>query len=332
MSSSWLVVLLSMERFIAVVFPLKAKFVCTRKNVYISISVIYGALITYNGVWTFASRIVNGKCVPHYPEPAQLSEIFIIIGTLVYSIIPVSFMLILTPIICFHLWKRIQNKNALGASSSKMSEEVKRTTVMLLGVSLAYMFLITPISIGHMISFSHDESIFETKHTGLAIYREISQILEQLNYSINFFLYVLCSKSFRDRVMVILRCFKPSPPKQRDSQTKHTKLSSNLSKNISIQGNDAQSAVGLDGIEAAVVETEKQQPDDHNDEKNAPQENPCVALELQSDNPKNDTSARTGVTSIPPKMFHWIGTYDVPKKTDVCSKENDTVLKSEETK
>ncbi|XP_050409643.1 growth hormone secretagogue receptor type 1-like, partial [Patella vulgata] len=37
-------------------------------------------------------------------------------------------------------------------------------------------------------------------YIGLIIFREIAQILEQLNYSINFFLYVVCSKSFRNRM------------------------------------------------------------------------------------------------------------------------------------
>ncbi|XP_055956203.1 uncharacterized protein LOC126817931 [Patella vulgata] len=49
-------------------------------------------------------------------------------------------------------------------------------------------------------------NIFESTEPTMVIYREVAQILEQLNYSINFFMYVLCSKSFRDRVKLVLTC------------------------------------------------------------------------------------------------------------------------------
>ena len=42
------------------------------------------------------------------------------------------------------------------------------------------------------------------------ITREVIQTMEQLNYSINFYLYVLCSKPFRDTVGRLLTCRRSS--------------------------------------------------------------------------------------------------------------------------
>ena len=64
MTSSWLGFLLCFERFIAVVFPFKAKTIITKKLIFILIGLYYAFIGTYNAVWTFSSIVVDGVCKP----------------------------------------------------------------------------------------------------------------------------------------------------------------------------------------------------------------------------------------------------------------------------
>ena len=64
MMSSWCVVLISIERFVAVWFPSKAKRINTKRNVLICITGLFISFATMIGYWTsFADHIIvkNGK-------------------------------------------------------------------------------------------------------------------------------------------------------------------------------------------------------------------------------------------------------------------------------
>ncbi|KAK6184032.1 hypothetical protein SNE40_006578 [Patella caerulea] len=242
MTSSWFVVFLCLEKFVAVWFPLKTKFICTKRNAYIGLVLVYIFLFSFNGAWTFASRLANGACIPHYPEPAYLAEIFVVLGILFYCIIPICLLMIFTPLTCYKLFQRVKLQRTLGSGSQKISEEVRKTTIMLLSVSIAYMVLVAPITVAHIVFYLQGLNIFEATQPGMVIYREIAQILEQLNYSINFFLYVICSKSFRDRVILVLTCKKQpivtyqSQFKTRESTIWDTNEASRISSTNSLDG------------------------------------------------------------------------------------------------
>lgn len=70
MTSSWFVVLISLERFIATVFPLKAKGISTKLSNAICVGMIYVSLGTYIGVWgSYTDKMLDGKCVPNTKPP-----------------------------------------------------------------------------------------------------------------------------------------------------------------------------------------------------------------------------------------------------------------------
>ncbi|XP_046381166.2 galanin-like G-protein coupled receptor npr-9 [Haliotis rufescens] len=205
MSSSWFVVFISFERFVAIVFPLKTKFICTKRNTIIGIAVVFIGQLIFNSIWDFNTKIVDGICIPNYgtPETAVLSKTYLVIGTFLYSLLPVGIMLVLTPITVFVLVRHHSMRRAMSKSGSQRDDTVKLTT-MLIGVTIAFIILVTPISIAHNVSFALGENIFETQHFGMMVAREILQVMEQLNYSVNFLLYVMCSQDFRKKVAELL--------------------------------------------------------------------------------------------------------------------------------
>ncbi|XP_067665030.1 galanin-like G-protein coupled receptor npr-9 [Haliotis asinina] len=208
MSSSWFIVFVCFERFVAVLFPLKTKLICTRRNALIGIAGVYTGLFFYNGFWTFSTKIVNGICVPNYAtsETAAMARAFLILGTFIYSLVPSAILLVLTPAICFQLARHSRLRKKMSSKQDTKEDETNKTTAMLLGVTFAFFILVTPISIAHNIAFTLGVNFFESKDFKMVVVRETLQVMEQINYSINFFMYVMCSQAFRHRLGQILGC------------------------------------------------------------------------------------------------------------------------------
>ncbi|KAH3842959.1 hypothetical protein DPMN_116465 [Dreissena polymorpha] len=215
MTSSWLVVLLCVERYVAVIFPLRAKSILRKHYIVVAIALDYVIITTYNSVWHFSSGIQGGICKPDLPSLQQ--SVFVTIGVTFYSFIPTIILLVLTPHIVFRLFRHAKMRQALkgnlsSATNSSMSANKKQITktlkasVMVIGVLISYGILIIPISTVHIYSFTAGFSAFDANSVAFFIFREISQILEQINYAINFFFYVVCSRQFRQRLNEILHC------------------------------------------------------------------------------------------------------------------------------
>ena len=208
MSSAGFVTLVSIERFIAIWFPLKAKIINTKKIILIQIASVVIFLSIINGAWSVSSKIINGVCVPHadvegYPN---MKQNFVIYGIVFVFILPTAIMLILSPLTAFQLYRQYRSRIRMtnNVSDSKVNNSASdtiRATVMLLSVTLAFVLLMTPITFSHIYMVLIGQNIFETSDNRLVIYRNVSQVLELSNFTINFFLYVLISKSYRDYLL-----------------------------------------------------------------------------------------------------------------------------------
>ncbi|KAK2141837.1 hypothetical protein LSH36_1034g00077 [Paralvinella palmiformis] len=210
--SSWMVVMISFERFVAVWFPMKSKFIITERNVYIGMAVLYIMFAVFHGYWcSWADRVIDGSCIlTSRPAGFEIqSEVFLIVGLVLYSFGPSVFLVIINIVIVYKLVqirRKISSESIVQRSSlaSQTQSQSSRTTIMLLSIAIAYVVLVTPNSVAHFVGFRRKEEIFETMDPVMVFLREIVQILEQMNHSINFFLYILCSKRFKGGVIKII--------------------------------------------------------------------------------------------------------------------------------
>ena len=228
MTSSWLIVILCFERFVAVVFPFKTRAIITKKNILGLIVLDYIFIVTYNAVWTFSSIVVDGTCKPDvtYPETKQKYRDFLLAGSSFYSLIPMAIMAVLTPIIVVRLVQQRNKRQKMAGSKNntateKANTDAVRISAMLIGVVVAYVVFILPITVVHNLAFWRNVSAFDTNTMQFFILREVAQILEQLNYSTNFMLYVLCSERFRKKAMDLL-CLNKMVVLLREKSTKTT--------------------------------------------------------------------------------------------------------------
>jgi hypothetical protein len=243
------------------------------------IALDYIFMITFNGVWTFSSIIVDGTCKPDvtYPETKEKYKDFLLAGSSFYSLIPMVIMALLTPVIVVKLLIQRNKRKQLagGASGDKADKETLRISFMLIGIVVAYVALVLPITIVHNLAFWRNVSAFDVNTKSFFILREMAQILEQLNYSINFFLYVLCSSKFRERVLQILglnKCIEKITSGSSSSKTKSTSVNKSTSALQNSASGSAQTPQNTDGSnegssklaspDQVVIEQEKEKPDE----------------------------------------------------------------------
>ncbi|XP_048729951.2 formyl peptide receptor-related sequence 6-like [Ostrea edulis] len=203
MMSSWAVVGLCLERFIAVWFPLKAKLFVTKRLVLIL--VISGLVIiaSFNAVWSYASKVVNGRCNPDVYDYTNSTErlkygVMLQFGTGIYSNVPIILLTIFTTLIATKLFYHRRKRRSMTSRSS--GDQDVRITAMLIGIAIAYVILIFPITVLHNIAYQKRLHAFTEASDGFSLYKEIAQFMEKLNYCLNFFLYVMTSSQFRQEL------------------------------------------------------------------------------------------------------------------------------------
>ena len=205
-SSSWYVVLVGIERFLVVWFPLKAKTLSNKRIALIATTVVTTAIFTFEASRTGNTNIIDGVCLPFFktPETEKLQTAFVATSTTIYSLIPTAILITVTPLT---VWKLVQQqKRRQELTNNAGNDETLHVTVMLLSVTIAYLALVTVISMTHAVAFFMGKVLLFSKDPSIIMFLEIAQIMEQLNYVINFFLYVISNAAFRNHVIYMLKC------------------------------------------------------------------------------------------------------------------------------
>ncbi|XP_013420685.1 uncharacterized protein LOC106180997 [Lingula anatina] len=120
-----------------------------------------------------------------------------------------AILLVLTPLIIGRLYSQRRVRRALSNtndSALKNKDNTTKTTALLLGVAIAFLVLVNPIATAHIVTVITGRNIFETNEPGIQVYREIAQLLETTNYSINFFIYVIWNQQYRQRFLSMVSC------------------------------------------------------------------------------------------------------------------------------
>ena len=209
--SSWFVVGICIERFIVIWFPFKAKLLTNKRVSITYVTTVAVCVFIFDGVWTITGGIVKGVCFPSLVTEStkDLSAGFVVAGTLIFSIIPTCVLVLFTPLTVFRLCRQVHARRQMtSVATGDGYSDAMKITRMLIAVVMAYIILVAPISVAHSVAFFRGQNIFTSKDPEFIIFREIASILEQLNYSINFFLYFFCNATFRRSVYVLFGCRK----------------------------------------------------------------------------------------------------------------------------
>lgn len=210
--SSWLIVLMGLERLIAVCMPFKKVVIRTQTGAMVTIIFMF-VLISLSQ----AFRLVMVEYSEAYfcnPSGEYLQlytdlHIYFYHCTLAFAL-PVSLVFGCNGMVLYQIFKikREIRKEDKKNRQYRAVRERHRTTYMLLIVSFTFLGTLMPVLTLNLVL----HILMKVKgREGHAIYRDVSPFLELavtislLNYAINFFIYVLSGKSFRFELRKVLR-------------------------------------------------------------------------------------------------------------------------------
>lgn len=216
--SAWLIVAVTVERYIVVVYPLKAKKKCSVKAAKMVIGALLGIAVFVNIhlVWSVGlnERSLNG-IVYHTCDGIRQFRYFLMniwpwLDTIMYCLGPFLVLLVLNILISRRVFlsknKRKRELCAQPSANRSRANSPYHLTAMLLVVSHAHLFTTLPMTISITISnvAAKNQNDYNTM-TKLMLFNAIAQMLMYVNHSINFYLYCASGERFRRFVM---RCFK----------------------------------------------------------------------------------------------------------------------------
>ena len=237
--SVWIVVAMTIERFIAVAIPLQANHLCTVKRAKFVCFSLACIMLLINIHFLFTHSLINGECV-HHIEFDLIMKIWPWIDAVIYSYIPLTLLIIFNILIVHNLIKSKKNINRL---QNDQHEPIKNYSIRLFVYSIfnnrsnnfsnqlkllsnqplnqrqqqqqvsssankrltltllvvSITFFITSVPI---VTLQTIERNYQ-QISNLVVLKGIFLALQYLNHSINFFLYAVTGKTFRKEFLAL---------------------------------------------------------------------------------------------------------------------------------
>ena len=230
--SNWILVAMTLERFIAIWFPFKVKTFCNKRNAIISIvfMLVFFVLANLQFVFTFDEvydPFVKYDCRPKEEHAKFVQYVWYWIDGVMYAFLPITLIIVFNGLIIHAVRKSGKEQRDLTNRAINMSEKLtqqRQLTVMLLTISLVFVLLILPNCIFFIV-----RTYWSWRETmqGIAQYYLVYQtvfLLSDLNHAVNFYLYCLSGRKFRQKFTQIICCRKMKP--RRNPQSYYSNLAS----------------------------------------------------------------------------------------------------------
>ena len=236
--SSWTLVLMTVERLMSVVIPLKAREVCSKIRMLTAWVIIFGCLFAINGhtfktvtLYTFPrvkdnATIIMKVCFYTRSTRYFTRKIWPWVDIMLLSLIPAIIVFGSNIVIIIQVVraakKRSEQMSAKGGGKANATQSL---TIMLIAISIVFLFTTTPVSIYFLgLNIWPRNTPKENFETEVA-YSSLN-ILYYFNAVLNFFMYCISGARFRRTLIAILCCRNVDPRKSTLAATSargHTK-------------------------------------------------------------------------------------------------------------
>ena len=210
--SVWLLVFLSIERFIILQFPFKGKQFYTTRNSLKMLCVVVIIFLIFDIPYLlpdfFKNVYSNYEYKIHMCINDEKFRVYMFVNNiLIYILIPFSILLFFNCLLIALLSRRnsqlvnmIQNENA--CVNAKRERQLRERTILLISVTFFLVITLSPRYIG-MIVFIISKN---TQLLKVAISKSLN-VLEMLNFGVNFLFYIICCKTSRKEFYLIIYYF-----------------------------------------------------------------------------------------------------------------------------
>lgn len=253
--STLLVVLISVERLIAVAFPLKVKQIVTKQRMLAAVLFLYvlvfGSLAGLPPQYTYIyirgkPYISQTKFATENAESLKIyNEYFLPIA---FRYIPVMIVLILNIGIILIISQSTRFQKSASSQDSKRKEEQRKITRMLLSVAIIFLICLLPGDLLLLCSAIIDGlEFFGIYHNLFLVLSDLCLLFEMVNSSLNFITYMVLNRNFFETYVKLFCCClntlrlrsAASSGSQRTRGTKESNLSDNTKKEVKEIGVDS---------------------------------------------------------------------------------------------
>ena len=212
---AWVVVVLTLERYLSIMYPLKAhKSLSQRKLQVLLGAILFLNMIDYLPMLTSHSLVgsqydylcqANSKFGRWWAEKFYPTwQLVVFVGG------PFGILLICNTAIIWQLIKRNRKRSELGISTSKKENTINlnKQAPLLLGVGFIFLITQAPMNIYLMTDIgnkAYSDDPVEQEYLDLGF--NLVLTFSYINYSVNFFIYVLTNTAMRQK-MISMFCSK----------------------------------------------------------------------------------------------------------------------------
>ncbi|KAK2155480.1 hypothetical protein LSH36_239g04019 [Paralvinella palmiformis] len=224
--SVWLIIAVTVERYIVVCHPLRASTMCNARRARKVIGGLLCGLLLLNAHFLWTVRIVYFKhagdtipqCAGSRRHSRLVEQVWPWLDTVVYSVLPFLIIIVLNALIVRQVIRarrhRIQLRNGSmyeQAQRRPSHEGSTRLTVMLLTITFAFLLTTLPMTVANILAAFWNE--YRTDLAAVSRFklgRTITELLMYVNHSMNFFLYCATGQKFRHQ-LVWMVCYARRP-------------------------------------------------------------------------------------------------------------------------
>ena len=225
--SVWLIIAVTMERYIAVRWPLKAKTLCTkRRAIIVIISLLIGIIgINSHIAWTF-------QVLPTANNSTFCAGERVIwpwVDACLYSFLPLLLITVLNGLIIQKVVAaRKYRQHMSGQGQDRRQTQVDggvKLTIMLLTISFTFLVTTVPINIVLIIvAVFLPKDLTAQQYAKYTLLQTVVALLMYTNHSINFFLYCVTGQKFKQQLRRLF-CGKANGDAPTSSNTQTTATS-----------------------------------------------------------------------------------------------------------
>jgi len=205
--AAWLIVLTTVDRFVAVWLPLHAAAVCRRRRACLAILVLVVIVVATSAhlFWTTGLYESSGRAMPYCgpsPDAQFMRHQFEYIKLTSYSLLPFAIILSLNVAIVVRLRCGKAASMLLRGSTSHgggmpHAAITSKVTYMLLAVSVTWLILSAPFTLQAVLASALVDVNNASSVARYRLLRNLSFQLMYANHAVNFFLYCVTGRKFR---------------------------------------------------------------------------------------------------------------------------------------
>ncbi|XP_060078108.1 thyrotropin-releasing hormone receptor-like [Ylistrum balloti] len=209
--ANWILVAMTIERFLAIWLPLKVSELCTRTRAMFVMGLIAVPLLGLNLHFFWSTLEVwddyySWDCQFRSEFEYFMTKLWYWIDGAAYSLIPFIILVVFNILIIVGI-KRGHRGVISKIDKTRMTEKMKQQqqiTIMLITVSLVFVILTMPNCVFFIFQNYWDYTATLHEYARYFLFYQLVFVLSDFNHAINFYLYFLSGKKFRARFHAII--------------------------------------------------------------------------------------------------------------------------------